>query len=171
MLLTRTEEKILRIGDEITLDRVITEANTLELVNKQLEEFKDLAKSNGNEEVNKVNSRFKRNFDKPRNVQHGCGRCGNPRHVATDTKCPARDKECLKCGLKGHFRQYCRTRQALRKIEKEYSHDQKKGRIEREKNEVNQLRDSSNEMAQKEKKPSTSSILMTMSKLTALLEE
>ncbi|GBP91806.1 hypothetical protein EVAR_56519_1 [Eumeta japonica] len=131
--------------------RVITEANTLELVNKQLEEFKDLAKSNGNEEVNKVNSRFKRNFDKPRNVQHGCGRCGNPRHVATDTKCPARDKECLKCGLKGHFRQYCRTRQAFkRKIEKEYSHDQKKGRIEREKNEVNQLRDSSNEMAQKE---------------------
>ncbi|GBP67398.1 hypothetical protein EVAR_47115_1 [Eumeta japonica] len=43
------------------------------------------------------------------------------------------------------------TRQAFkRKIEKEYSHDQKKGRIEREKNEVNQLRDSSNEMAQKE---------------------
>ncbi|GBP83470.1 Retrovirus-related Pol polyprotein from transposon 297 [Eumeta japonica] len=151
MLLTRTEEKILRIGDEITLDRVITEANTLELVNKQLEEFKDLAKSNGNEEVNKVNSRIKRNFDKPRNVQHGCGRCGNPRHVATDTKCPARDKECLKCGLKGHFRQYCRTRQAFkRKIEKEYSHDQKKGVIEREKNEVNQLRDSSNEMAHKE---------------------
>ncbi|GBP82290.1 hypothetical protein EVAR_86644_1 [Eumeta japonica] len=149
--LPELRKKILRIGDEITLDRVITEANTLELVNKQLEEFKDLAKSNGNEEVNKVNSRFKRNFDKPRNVQHGCGRCGNPRHVATDTKCPARDKECLKCGLKGHFRQYCRTRQAFkRKIEKEYSHDQKKGRIEREKNEVNQLRDSSNEMAQKE---------------------
>ncbi|GBP00373.1 hypothetical protein EVAR_939_1 [Eumeta japonica] len=117
--LPELRKKILRIGDEITLDRVITEANTLELVNKQLEEFKDLAKSNGNEEVNKVNSRFKRNFDKPRNVQHGCGRCGNPRHVATDTKCPARDKECLKCGLKGHFRQYCRTRQAFkRKIER-----------------------------------------------------
>ncbi|GBP75786.1 hypothetical protein EVAR_65418_1 [Eumeta japonica] len=144
------EKFLVRLRKQADKYRVITEANTLELVNKQLEEFKDLAKSNGNEEVNKVNSRFKRNFDKPRNVQHGCGRCGNPRHVATDTKCPARDKECLKCGLKGHFRQYCRTRQAFkRKIEKEYSHDQKKGRIEREKNEVNQLRDSSNEMAQR----------------------
>lgn len=149
--LPELRKKILQIGDEITLDRVITEANTLEVVNKQLEEFKNPTKSNGNEEINKVDSKDKRNFYKPKNIQHGCGRCGNPRHAVHDAKCPARDKECLKCGLKGHFRQYCRTRQASkRKREKEYSYERKKGRIDKEKSEVNQVSDFSNKMVQKE---------------------
>lgn len=149
--LPELRKKILRIGDEITLDRVITEANTLEVVNKQLEEFKNPTKSNSNEEINKVDSRYKRNFDKPRNVQHGCGRCGNLRHASYDAKCPARDKECLKCGLKGHFRQYCKTRQAFkRKDGKEYSQERKKSRVDKEKSEVNQVCDSLNKMVQKE---------------------
>lgn len=94
--LSELRKKILQIGNEITLDRVIKEANTLEVVNKQLEEFKNPKKSNENEEVNKVDSKDKRFFYKPKYIQHGCGRYGNPRHVAHDAKCPARDKECLK---------------------------------------------------------------------------
>lgn len=149
--LPELRKKILRIGDEITLERVITEANTLEVVNKQLEEFKNPLKSNENQEVNRMDSKFKRDFDKSKNVRHGCGRCGNPRHAGNDEKCPARDKECLKCGLKGHFRQYCRTKRTVkRKVEREYRHEQKKGRFDREKNEVNEVGDSSNKSVHKE---------------------
>lgn len=169
--LPELRKKILQIGDEITLNRVITEANTLEIVNKQLEEFKNPGKSNENEEVNKVYSKDKIFSYKPNNRQHSCGRCGNSRHAANDTKCPARDKECLKCGLKGHFRQYCKTKQALkRKREKEDSNERKKGRIDEEKNDINQVSDSSNRMIQKRKISSTFSTSMTMSKLIALLE-
>ncbi|CAH1994743.1 unnamed protein product [Acanthoscelides obtectus] len=149
--LPELRKKILKIGDDITLEQVITEANTLEVVNKQLEEFKNPLRSNENQEVNRMDSKFKRNFDKSRNVQHGCGRCGNPRHAGNDESCPARDKECLKCGLKGHFRQYCRTKQTLkRRVDREYRHEQKKGRFDREKNEVNEVGDSSNNTAHKE---------------------
>lgn len=149
--LPELRKKILRIGDEITLERVITEANTLEVVNKQLEEFKNPLKSNENQEVNRMDSKFKRDFDKSNNFRHGCGRCGNPRHAGNDEKCPARDKECLKCGLKGHFRQYCRTKRTVkRKVEREYRHEQKKGRFDREKNEVNEVGDSSNKTVHRE---------------------
>lgn len=150
--LPELRKKILQIGDEITLDRVITEANTLEIVNKQLEEFKNPTKLNGNEEVNKVDGKDKISFYKPKNIPLGCGRCGNPRHTSHDAKCPARNKECLKCGLKGHFRQFCRTRQALKRKreERQYDNDRKKGRIDKEKSEINQVRQLSSEVVQKE---------------------
>ncbi|XP_045485658.1 uncharacterized protein LOC123689475 [Pieris rapae] len=149
--LPELRKKILRIGDEITLEQVITEANTLEVVNKQLEEFKTPLKSIENQEVNRIDSKFKRNFDTSRNVEYGCGRCGNLRHAGNDTNCPARDKECLKCGLKGHFRQYCRTKQTLkRKGEREYRYEHKKGRFNRKKNEVNQVGESSNNIVHKD---------------------
>lgn len=67
--LPELRKKILQIEDEITLDRVITEVNTLEIVNKQLEEFKNPTKSNGNEEVNKVGRKDKRSFCNPKNIQ------------------------------------------------------------------------------------------------------
>ncbi|XP_049886625.1 uncharacterized protein K02A2.6-like [Pectinophora gossypiella] len=149
--LPELRKKILQIGDEITLDRVITEANTLEIVNKQLEEFKNSTRSNGNQEVNKVDSKDKKSFYKPNNIQQGCGRCGNPRHATFDAKCPAREKTCLKCGLKGHFRQFCRTKlPQKRKTEEKYSQERKKGRFDKEKSEINQVSGSSNELTQKE---------------------
>ncbi|CAG4909673.1 unnamed protein product [Colias eurytheme] len=129
--LSELRKKILCIGDEITLDRVITEAKALEVVSKQLEEFKNPSKRNG--ELNKVDSKYKINYNKPKYVQHGCGRCGNPRHAGNDTNCPARNKECLKCGLKGHFRQYCRTRQSFKRKGEMDRHEFKKSRFDKKK--------------------------------------
>ena len=45
-----------------------------------------------------------------------CSRCGkSPQH--SRQQCPARDKECLKCGRKGHFKAMCRSRTAVRTVE------------------------------------------------------
>ena len=41
-----------------------------------------------------------------------CYNCNKPEHFAKDSVCPARDKICNECGLKGHFSAYCRDKQA-----------------------------------------------------------
>lgn len=121
-------KKILTIGDSITLDKIITEANTLEVVSRQLEEY---GQQNKNQDINAVASfRGDKNapkFDgtKPRFIANkGCGRCGNSRHSSNDKSCPAIGKKCHLCGKLGHFRQYCKT-QGLRKRKIEDTEKQK----------------------------------------------
>ncbi|XP_049886606.1 uncharacterized protein LOC126381111 [Pectinophora gossypiella] len=126
---TELRKKILQIGDEITLDKIISEANTLEAVNKQMEGFNN--KNNTEQGINKIDSRSKRTFNNNKIHRTGCGRCGNPKHLSHDARCPAKEKDCLKCGLKGHFRQFCRTKQTFkRKIEqtKKEDYDSKKNK-------------------------------------------
>lgn len=43
-----------------------------------------------------------------------CYRCGYHGHVQSDEKCPAKDKECLKCKKEGHFAAMCKTHRAGR---------------------------------------------------------
>nr|CAI5843684.1 unnamed protein product [Callosobruchus analis] len=113
-------KKILTIGDNITLDRIIAEANTLEVVNRQLEEYGQPKK---NLEVNSI-SQNKRdgNATKPygnkfkyNTHKGGCSRCGNSKHNAEDTNCPARKKKCYLCDKLGHFRQYCKSHGARKR--------------------------------------------------------
>lgn len=108
---TELRKKILKIGDSVSLDQIIIEANTLEVVNNQLNQFDTTSK----DEINKVESRIKLRPRELRVMELACSRYGNRRHKSNDLSCPARDKECLKCGLKGHFRQYCRTRQNFKR--------------------------------------------------------
>nr|XP_026500171.1 uncharacterized protein LOC113403790 [Vanessa tameamea] len=113
-------KKILTIGDSITLDKIITEANTLEVVNRQMEEY---GKQDKQSDVNSI--AFKRNENETKNEKKntifvnrnkGCSRCGNSKHFANDAKCPAKGKQCHSCGKLGHFRQYCKSgREGTRK--------------------------------------------------------
>ena len=41
-----------------------------------------------------------------------CYNCNNSGHFAKDAVCPARDKSCNECGLKGHFSACCRNKRA-----------------------------------------------------------
>ena len=143
-------KRILQTGDAITLTNIIAEANTLEAVSRQIEEFggsstsaeninriKD-TKSEMKERSNSNNKKWKR--------QSGCGRCGNTGHASHDSNCPAKEIECYKCGLKGHFRQFCRTatrnRTNKRKYEENNNNKQsenKKIRRDNKRNDANQI--------------------------------
>ena len=114
--LVELRKKILEIGDLITLDEIISKANALEVVARQLEQFKNESTHNMNNftktDINQMDS--KKKFGRP--IRHkpfntNCGRCGSSTHSSNDLKCPARDKRCMKCGFVGHFREHCRTRQ------------------------------------------------------------
>ncbi|XP_055692859.1 uncharacterized protein K02A2.6-like isoform X1 [Lutzomyia longipalpis] len=46
------------------------------------------------------------------NTKDECSRCGRSGHTAKDPNCPAMEKTCAKCNIKGHFARKCRTRRA-----------------------------------------------------------
>nr|XP_049699503.1 uncharacterized protein LOC110376634 [Helicoverpa armigera] len=96
-------KKVLRAGEKITLTEVITEANTLEVVERQLGDFSQ----KGKDTVSKIEIREK---DKPfmKNNKKECFRCGSWNHLAYDAKCPAKGKICIKCKKVGHFQAQCR---------------------------------------------------------------
>lgn len=94
-------KKILLLGDDVTIEKIISEANSLETVDRQLNEFKDKQST-----VNRVMARHQ---------QNECTRCGSKYHAADSNTCPAKSKPCRKCGLIGHFMSRCRTRNAKRK--------------------------------------------------------
>ncbi|CAH2105722.1 unnamed protein product [Euphydryas editha] len=144
-LSTDLRKKILTIGDSITLDKIITEANTLEVVNRQLEEY---GQQNKNHDVNAIiptkENRNTSRFDTKKFKSFpdkACGRCGNSKHTSDGKNCPAIGKSCHFCGKLGHFRQYCKSQlQRKRKIEE---HDtQKEGRLSKrwkERKEINNV--------------------------------
>lgn len=102
-------KKILTLGDDVTLDKIISEANALETVQRQLNNF-DTLRPNRDLSVNQVGVTKKNQNPVP------CTRCrGN--HPSDSKNCPARDKKCLKCGFIGHFRKCCRTRANKRKTD------------------------------------------------------
>lgn len=107
-------KKILTMGDSVTLDKIITEANTSEVVNRQLQEY---GQQNKQQEVNSITP-YNRNGNVSKdgrksmfagNKDKGCGSCGNSKHFADDANCPAKGKKCHSCGKLGHFRQYCKS--------------------------------------------------------------
>ncbi|XP_063892502.1 uncharacterized protein K02A2.6-like [Helicoverpa armigera] len=90
-------KKILKLGDAITLDVIIKEANILEVLGRQLGEYVD--KTPDSQGVNRIQSRFK-------NMKY-CRRCGRGEHTKQGRDCPAKNKRCLECGEMGHFRAQC----------------------------------------------------------------
>ncbi|XP_048482951.1 uncharacterized protein LOC125489811 [Plutella xylostella] len=118
-------KKILIMGETVTLDKVITEANTLEVVNQQLSCYEQKIKENTKDEnVNSIINRNTRVIKNDRRVEEGtskpkCGRCGNFTHSPNDLKCPAKEKKCHVCGKLGHYQRCCKTKsnQLKRKIE------------------------------------------------------
>ncbi|XP_060808134.1 uncharacterized protein LOC132903569 [Amyelois transitella] len=100
-------KKILTLGDDVTLDKIISEANALEAVQRQLKGF-DASKVQL--AVNHVNKSFSK-----KETPDPCCRCGG-NHPSNEKSCPALLKKCLKCGYVGHFRRYCKTSKKKRKF-------------------------------------------------------
>lgn len=96
-------KRILMLGDSVTLDKIISEANIIEAVERQLTEFS--GKPNPSTGINKIDT--KRSFTE-------CTRCGSKNHKPDSNTCPAKFKQCIKCGFTGHFRKQCKTRASKR---------------------------------------------------------
>lgn len=105
-------KKILQLGDSVTIEKVILEANSIETIERQLKEFQVIK----TEQVNRIGTRT--NKTRPQGTRtdnNRCTRCGSENHKCDDTRCPAKDKVCDKCGYRGHFMSQCRTRKLKRK--------------------------------------------------------
>lgn len=112
-------KKILILGDEVTLDKVIIEANTLQIVNQQLESYeqKEICKTTS---VNAITTK-NRNSQKEQRTEKKCyeerkgskcGRCGSALHNSQDLTCPAKGRKCNGCGKLGHYQRCCKTKSA-----------------------------------------------------------
>ncbi|KAG6440823.1 hypothetical protein O3G_MSEX001465 [Manduca sexta] len=99
-------KKILTWGDDVNLDKIIAQANALEAVDRQLTDFNS---EQQNININKID------IKNSSQAASGCSRCGSMHHNADSNVCPARSKQCLKCGYVGHFRNQCKTRTSKRK--------------------------------------------------------
>lgn len=104
-LSTELRKRILLLGDTVTVDKIVVEANAMETVERQLSDFQE----KGNYNINKIDN--KSSLNKPME----CTRCGSKAHKFDSTLCAAKDKICAKCGFKGHFHKMCRTRANKRK--------------------------------------------------------
>ena len=61
-----------------------------------------------------VNAAYsKTSFDK----KQSCFRCGRFDHLANSFQCPARNLNCDRCGLKGHFQKFCKTKNIKKRPE------------------------------------------------------
>ncbi|XP_050678468.1 uncharacterized protein LOC126974842 [Leptidea sinapis] len=97
-------KKVLRAGEKITLSEVINEANTLEVVERQLGDFSQKGKD---QTIHKIDTQAtEKTFIN--NRKKTCFRCGSWNHLAFDAKCPAKGKICIKCKKVGHYQSQCR---------------------------------------------------------------
>lgn len=112
--------KILSLGDQGTLDKMKSIANTLETVEKQMDHMnkQDASQAFGStREINKIDtwSFQRKEFKQQKTGQkcERCSRCGSYDHTSDDKKCPAIGKTCLlvKCNFLGHFQEHCRSMQ------------------------------------------------------------
>ncbi|CAH2106929.1 unnamed protein product [Euphydryas editha] len=90
-------KKILMLGDTVTIEKIIVEANTLEMVERQLHEYQRPAQNLG---VNKIDIKVNK-FDK---LNAECTRCGSKRHKADNTNCPAKEKGIFKNNVEHEHR-------------------------------------------------------------------
>ena len=98
-LSNRLRRKLLETGRNLTLYDLQTIARAMEASDRQAgnTENSNQAKSG----LNAIHGKQERR----------CFRCDNTGHTQEDKKCPARNKECLKCHKVGHFAKCCKTKE------------------------------------------------------------
>ncbi|CAK1596120.1 unnamed protein product [Parnassius mnemosyne] len=131
---TKLRKNILVLGDTATIEKIVAEANSLETVERQLNEFHD-RQSTTTTTLNKIDTKTTKLYSKKE--VNFCSRCGSKSHKNDNSSCPAINVNCMKCGFKGHFQKHCRTRANKRKstnLSSNENHKVKKPKTETTKN-------------------------------------
>ena len=117
--------KCLEKSGNIPLNEMQRIARAFEAVDLQMRSMEgDQGRSNHDTEVNAVDSKRKwkgksggigRGHESRAQSKHDfnkCYRCTQTGHFARDLTCPARDKICTQCGIRGHYAVCCKTQGA-----------------------------------------------------------
>ena len=116
---SRVRSKLLEEGNDLTLEKAISLARTLESVAAQERDISSQQDAGpSTERTLRVESTWKdrqaKSKGKPqaKKPQHAkqCSRCGLEGHGPTDAKCPAKKVECNKCHKQGHYARMCKTK-------------------------------------------------------------
>ena len=91
--------KLLERGRNLTLHDLQTIARAMEASNRQAGNMENSNQAKWG--LNAIHGKQERR----------CFRCDNTGHTQEDKKCPARNKECLKCYKVGHFAKCCKTKE------------------------------------------------------------
>lgn len=95
------------LNDDLTLQKTIELCRNFELTTMQTREL------NKEEKVEVVKAMHRQENQKQWNGEvYDCNRCGRKHKRGV---CPAFDKVCISCGLKGHFAIECKTKQNVNK--------------------------------------------------------
>ena len=99
------------IRDEMTLDKLLEFARSLEVADMQAKvmEAEREGRVNFVRKTDKKHQHKGSSFKKDKSRPEGCGWCGAPdRHAKED--CPAKDRTCNICDVKGHYWRVCRSK-------------------------------------------------------------
>lgn len=123
--------RLLEKGDTLTLKDLRTIAQTMEMSETHAQRMESGQTPNTSSSVNWVS--FKQKPRNRSNDKQTCYRCGNSSHFGRDLECPARDKECTKCGFTGHFAKKCNTKPENYKSKGGNSHNAHEQKADRRK--------------------------------------
>lgn len=100
----------LQLESDLTLKKAITIARQHEQVKQELAEQRATGQNVDRVRHQKTGQHYKHRFpgsDKhSQEHKHSCGRCGQSHEAG---KCPAKGKQCHKCGKMSHFAKMCKT--------------------------------------------------------------
>ena len=108
---TKTREKLIQEGSDLTLEKAIDIARTDEMSKAQLKTM-----TTENPSINSVNQKKQKSHKKTKSgrekfTSKDCSRCG----YHDKGKCPAQGKRCAKCQKLNHFASVCQSKITVRK--------------------------------------------------------
>ncbi|XP_055698689.1 uncharacterized protein K02A2.6-like [Phlebotomus papatasi] len=105
---------ILLSKENLTLDDIIRRVHSFGAVEDQSHQMDQTQATTStafdSTQVNQIQAKWRNNSHKEE-----CSRCGRSGHNGKDSKCPALEKKCAKCQLRGHFAIKCRTRRPIKR--------------------------------------------------------